>query len=116
MNLPQIARRITATMERARPLCPDHRDKATGECLLCRLESVKRELDRLKRRSLRLHDLRLVTLEEYLEANDNHLDIIPELKAAIQQLEDVGRLVEPVCTQCGLPGSKCGCEPCGVFP
>ena len=31
-------------------------------------------------------DLRLVTLEEYLAANDNRRDVIPELKAAIQSL------------------------------
>lgn len=34
--------------------------------------------------------LRLVTLEEYLDANDNRRDVLPELRAAIESLEGTG--------------------------
>lgn len=41
--------RQMAALERARPLCPDHRDKAAKHhCLLCEIERLQRENEYLK--------------------------------------------------------------------
>lgn len=42
--------RQMSALERARPLCPDHRDKAAGQpCLLCEIERLRRENDCLRK-------------------------------------------------------------------
>lgn len=50
-SVPQITSRMVAAIERARPLCPDCRDKCAGEdCLRCQIQALTRREEHLRAR------------------------------------------------------------------
>ena len=51
----RIPMKFLHSMERQRPLCPDHRDKAKGyPCLLCEIERLSADNENLRRQILSL--------------------------------------------------------------